>query len=496
MIMLRIHISDVNEKQAVCFDTGLDPRSFARTKMSQCLIEPGYIVYPDGSNTVWKASGVNELDGYMRVWGTPFSGERLDMLISMINAPKQTPEQAEERQKAALQAVAYWIKAKLFIGDTHSVLNPGAAFVSCSDGGEYQKGSVFFTPESLSQRCLLVEGASYTAVLRSGVSEIRHDIPSAMDRYNCPDLKDTDAAAFCAGTMLYTVLAKANPYPDMNNIYQDMREGVFVPPRLAIPGLDKQFSELINAALLLPVENKKPAMSGAVILGNILKILMDNEEGIVDISSLCGPLSKEEESKILKERNSFIKKQNLVVRTKRFCVRNKFILMGITVAVLFVLFVVISTAKVSRSRPTTEGMAPTTVINEYYEAFSNLNQQLMEACISGASRSDIEIAVNFFALSKIRQAYEANVSSSLLSARVWKQTGGELPSPNAFGVTDITITPRGGSEEEGLVVYRVDYLLWSPDEKTASSRTDELTLRRIRGNWRITEINRTLNSGF
>jgi hypothetical protein len=494
--MLRIHISDVNEKQAVCFDTGLDPRSFARTKMSQCLIEPGYIVYPDGSNTVWKASGVNELDGYMRVWGSPFSGERLDMLINMTNAPKLTPEQAEQRQKAALQAVVYWMRAKLLIGETHSALNPGAAFVSCSDGGEHQKGSVFFTPESLSQRCLLVEGAGYTAVLRSGVSEIRSSVPSALDLYNCPDLKDTDAAAFCAGTMLYTVLAKTHPYPDNENIYQDMREGVFVPPKLAIPGIDKQLGELIHAALLLPVAAKKTSMSGAVILANLLKILMNKEEGVTDISLLCSTMAKEEEEKFLKERNKFIKKQNFAVKSKRFCIKHKFVLMGVTVAVLFVLFVVVSMTKVRQGRRTTAGMPPDTVINEYYEAFSNLNHIYMEECIYGASKNDIDVATNFFVVTKVKQAYEPGERSSIVPARVWKQTGGELPAPNVFGITDLKITPLGGSDVDGLVVYRADYLLWFPTEKTASSRTDELTLKRIRGNWRITEIHRTLNSGF
>jgi hypothetical protein len=170
--------------------------------------------------------------------------------------------------------------------------------------------------------------------------------------------------------------------------------------------------------------------------------------------------------------------------------------MGVSVAVLFITFVVVSMARVSINRKTTEGMSPETVINEYYEAFSSLNHQFMEECIYGASKSDIEVAMNFFVLSKVRQAYEANEPNTILSARVWKQTGGKLPAPNVFGVTDLTITPRGGSEAEGLVVYSADYLLWSPTENAASSRTDELTLKRIRGNWRITEINRTLNSGF
>ncbi|MDR2942742.1 MAG: hypothetical protein LBV17_09155 [Treponema sp.] len=494
--MQRIHISNVNEKPAVCFDTGLDPRSFARTKMSQCLIEPGYIVHPDGSNTVWKASGVNELDGYMRVWGTPFFGERLDLLLNAVNAPKQTEQQTAAKQAKALQAVVYWIKAKLLMGETHSALNPGAAFVSCSDGGEYQKGSVFFAPESLSQRCLLVEGASHTAVTHSGRSEIRNDAPLVSDRYNCPDLKDTDAAAFCAGTMLYTVLAKAHPYPDMENIYQDMREGIFVPPRLAIPGLNKQLCGLIYSALVLPVEKKRTTMNGAVILGNLLKILMNKEEGITEVFSICNALPKEEETKILKEKNYFIKKQNFIVRSKRFCIRNKIAIMGVSIAFLFVMFVIVSTAKVSRGRLTTEGMAPDTVINEYYEAFSNLNHQFMEACISGAKRDDIDAATNLFVLTRVRQTYEANGQPSVISAKVWKQTGGALPAPDVFGVTDLTITPRGGSEADGLVVFLADYLLWLPNEKAASSRSDELTLKRIRGNWRITEINRTLNSGF
>jgi hypothetical protein len=438
----------------------------------------------------------------MRVWGAPFSGERLDLLLGAVNPPNQktqqatTAEQAAAQQSAALQAVVYWIRAKLLIGETHSTLNPGAAFVSCSDGSENQKGSVFFAPESLSQRCLLVEGAGSTAIMRSGFSEIQRDAPPVLDNYNCPDLKDTEAAAFCAGTMLYAVLAKAHPYPDMLNIYQDMREGVFVPTQLAIPGLDKQLCELINSALLLPVEKKRTTMSGAAILGNLLKILMNKEEKTAEASTLINPLPKEEELRISKEKTSFIKKQNIVVKSRRFYIRNKMAIIGVVVGLLFIVFVTASLAKTSQSRQTTAGMSPDTVINEYYEAFSTLNHQLMEACISGASKSDIDVAINFFVLTKVRQTYEPGGRPSIVSARVWKQIGGELPSPDAFGVTDLTITPRGGNETEGLVVFRADYLLWFPQEDAPSSRTDELTLKRIRGNWRITEINRTLNSGF
>jgi hypothetical protein len=174
--MLNIHVSDVDGKPATCFDTGLEPRSFARTKMSQCLIEPGYIVYPDGTHKVWKATGVNEVDGFMRVWGSPFTGKRLDFLLGQADSGLKTTAQ-EVSLQAALQAVAFWIHCKLLLGDVRSALNPGAIFISSEGGKDFPKGTVFFAPENLSQRCLLVEGLD-------------------TDYYNCPDLKGMEAAAF------------------------------------------------------------------------------------------------------------------------------------------------------------------------------------------------------------------------------------------------------------------------------------------------------------
>jgi hypothetical protein len=138
-------------------------------------------------------------------------------------------------------------------------------------------------------------------------------------------------------------------------------------------------------------------------------------------------------------------------------------------------------------------MSPETVANEYYEAFSALNHMFMEACIMGADKSDINVAVNFFVVTKLRQNYEGANRPSIISARVWKELGGELPSPNAFGVTDLTIKQTGGSEFEGIVYFRTDYLLWFPHEEEPSHRTDDLTLKIHKGNWYITEINRTIN---
>jgi len=468
--MQSINISTVDGKTAVCFETGLDPRAFARTKMSQSLIETGVISYPDGPHEVWKPAGVNEINGLMSVWGPLFASQRLDILLEKTGSLVQTASRQAARQ-TALQAVAFWIRAKMLLGDKRSASNPGAAFICGEDGKtpKQKKGSVFFAPEHLSNRCLFIEG-------------------SEIDRYNCPDLTGMDTAAFCAGLMLYRILAGAHPYPAAT-IYQDMREGIFLPPHLAAVGLNKKICDLIMAALLLPVEKRRPAKSGSDILAGFLEILTDRENRVIDISSLFNKLTTEENTRLEKEKQRHLFRQNTFVKTKRFAIRNKYVLFGTAVGLLFFLFIIFSTTKSISQRLTTAGMASDTVIMAYYDAFSSLNHVFMEACVMGADKTDINAAASLFAVGKAREAYELSNTSNFVPARVWKDIGGELPAPNVFGVTDLDIEYLAGSEEDSMIIYRTNYLLWTPNDDYAIKRNDVITLRRDRRkNWRITEI--------
>jgi hypothetical protein len=500
--MQKIHISNVNGKSSVCFDTGLDPRSFARTKMSQSLIEPGYIVSPDkvssskNTHTVWKAIGVTEMDGLMRVWGPSFSGERLDLIINEVFNPKQDADSRAKARQAALEAIVYWIRAKMLLGETQSALSPGSAFVTRHDQAQdqtgtsenFSKGSVFFTPENLSQRCLFVEGAE-------------------PNYYYCPDLNGMEAAAFCAGAMLYRLFTNTHPYPDENTVFQDMREGVFLPVNVAAPGLDEKINNLIQAALLLPVNLKKLQRnlekdikdpkdlikSGTDILGSLLNILMDKDGNVVSIFSIFQQLNADKKNELEKERNSFNIRKKIFVSTKRFIVRNKHAVIISSLALSFVLFIIFSITMSYSDRPTTEGLYPDAVVITYYEAFNSLNHVLMEACIMGADKTDIDAAIGLFVIDRVRMSHEIITGgTSLISARVWRHQGGELPALDVFGTTDLNIWHVGGSERDGTVMYRADYTIWFPTDYLYSVRNDELTLKRDRRrNWRIVEINRT-----
>ena len=490
--MQHVYISDVDGNPAVCFDSGLDSRSFARTKMSQSLIENGYIVYPDGSHKIWRASGVNEVDGQMRIWGPHFTGKRLDLLLNELNSTTS--------QQTAFQALVFWLRAKMLLGDTRTTLDPGAVFVCLEDdltsGHAYPKGSVFFAPENLTNRCLGVERTKYSTETSGGTAQAKNGSPSSvkipvLDRYNCPDLTGMEAVAFCAGTILYKILANAYPYPDDTTIFQDMREGVFLLPHLAISSLDKKFCELIQSALLLPVKKRSSNMSGTDIISEMLRMLMDNESQAVLVSSLFIQLSLEESMQLEKEKKRHLIIHNVFIKIKRFILHNKQTLIVAAVVFLFILFLTVSTTRSLLQRPTTKGMASDAVTVAYYEAFSSLDHVFMEACVQGASKNDINAVMNLLAIDKTRQAYGMSTSSTYIPAKEWKESGGEQPALDVFGITDMSIFHLSGREEDGLVMYRVNYLLWSP-EGYLIDRSDVLTLTRDRRkNWRITEIVRT-----
>jgi len=463
---LRVHVSNVDNNPAMCFDTGLDPRSFARTKMSQSLIEPGYVVNPDGSHEVWKAAGVNETDGSMRVYGSPFQGKRLDLLLNEICSETLGNRDKSALKKESINAVVSWIKAKMFLGETRSALNPSASFAS-------PDGSVFFAPEYLSNRCLYLEGI-------------------LQDTYNCPDLLGMDASAFCAGLMLYVIFTGSQPYSG-TEIYQDMREGVFMPVLFASPGLNAQLAELIQAALFLPVIKKRTLQKsrdlkyGINILTKLIEILSSDEIMLAEVS-------QEKTEQIEKDKKSYVFRQKIAVKTRRFAVRNKHLLVGASIVFAFVLFITVSTAKSYASRLTTLGMTAQEVVITYYNAFSSLNYSMMDACVQGkrTGRTDLIAALNLIAIYKQRQNYEMAHDIAIVQAKTWRDNGGELPAPDVFGVTDLFVQYRGGDENEGLVFYSADYKLWSPMENFARIRSDRLMLKRDKKkNWRIVELDRS-----
>jgi hypothetical protein len=498
----QVFLFDVDGQKALGFDMGLDSRAFARAKFAQFITEPGLIVSFDGANSsvnLWKAEGVVEYseaeaaEATMVVWGPPppFKWERLDILLH-----------DNEKREESLTAILFWIRAVLALREKrHAPIGAPPLWPCAALVGEDKPGEVFFVPPNLASHCLMAKDAS-----------------KINNRYVHPDLNGMNAAAFTAAAMLYQVFAGSPAFPAADEIvlHEDMREGNFLPIRLAVPGLDDGLAALIQNALSQNVKKGTPLPNGARLLEGFLAILRtDPTDPTAPLASFINPLSETDKLSIEKEKTQYLKTKTAEVNTRRFIKRNAAILLGCFAAFVIAVLIANSIIK-SRSALSTAGMQPVQLIESYYNAFGALDHQWMEACvINGAGKDDITMVMNLFIISKLKQAYEYNVRSSFISAKDWLEAGGGQVQFQVFGVTDLQLTINNEQltmNSSNEVLYRADYTLWVPGEALDDSeteqdamsdkriieylppkdfqRTDLVTLVQKKGNWRISEIRR------
>jgi hypothetical protein len=480
MMNVRIFTFEKEGEKVLGFDTGLDAQGFAQAKLAQFITEQGFILYPEGRKEIWKPAAVIEMDSpvtpgegkRMIIRGPAFEGERLDSIL-----------EDNRRRDAALDALRFWIRARL--KDETVPIWPGAVIVQDS-------GAILFPPDFLCTRCLQAEG--------------NDALFSGRDAYVNPALNGREAAAFSAAVMLYRIFAGKLPWdltsgrPE-DTLHQDMSEGVFLPVRLAAPGLDERLAALIDRALFPGKGGKRTD------LGEFAAVLESPP------SSFVKALSESEFNALAEERKKLLKRKTVSVQSRRFVIRNSTIIAVIAVVVFVVGLITHSIVAGQKNRPTTKGMKAEEVVSVYYNSFNTLDHTMMEACvIEKAGKEDINMVTNFFVMSKVRQAYEIG-QLTMLSAPEWKAQGSPaLPVP-VFGITDLSIELNGGDESRDLISYETRYNIYYPgsseettpaEELTATgeippmipqalSIRDEVTLIRHKGAWRISEINRRQN---
>jgi hypothetical protein len=280
-----------------------------------------------------------------------------------------------------------------------------------------------------------------------------------------------------------------------------MREGNFVPVRFAVPGLDGRLASLIQNTLTGKDDNGSP-VNRAAIPGELCAFLRTINRAV----TLVHPLSEADSLLLEKEKAQFLKINAAAVRTKRFVMRNSTLLLVILAAVAAVSLLAFTVAKTMSELPTTAGMDPVQVIERYYNAFGDLDHQMMEACVTGGTgKNDISAVINFYALSKNRQAYDARSAPLVMGPRQWQESGGGPLIAPLFGAADLRIEWLSGNETAEAVRYLAEYTFWVPARAVAEGnaaeddditlsvsyhRRDLLTLARKKGNWRITEIQR------
>ena len=466
---------ELNGESVLVFDTGLDAQAFAKAKMAQFIIYPGFIVYPDGTVETWQAGGVLEQQS-MLFWGPFFPGRRLDEILGN-----------NDRKDEALDALRFWLRAheamqsvsgereRPFTGPAgaYIVTEQQAAASSCA----FPAGTVFFPPARLLKR--YHEGAE-------------------AERWVHPDLEGAEAVSFSAAAMLYRIFSGAPPFSgdNVDGLRQDIREGVFTPPALAAPGLDPALAALISRALGRGKEGRPAPGVISDYIGPVSR----------SASSWVKPLTEEERLRLRAEQEQYSSKSTRAVKRRRFVSRNTVILTGAAIALVIVFFSILSVRRHIAEQPSTRGMSPIEVVDAYYAAFSSLDPIKMRACVIGrAGRRDIDLVSNLFAVSRIRQAFEIELGQSIFfPAQEWLDAGQPVTERIVFGITDLGI--RALSQDETSARFEAYYTLWMPGAFFAGEEgipsleempppggltlRDRLYLVLHRGSWRITEIYR------
>jgi hypothetical protein len=116
-------------------------------------------------------------------------------------------------------------------------------------------------------------------------------------------------------------------------------------------------------------------------------------------------------------------------------------------------------------------MSPVQVAEAYYKAFGKLDHGFMDACVvDKAGKGDIEATMNFFVISRVRQAYEQKMT--YLSAEEWLAEGSPVVEALIYGMTDIQIEGIETDESDGTVTLRSRYRFWFPASGSSASPAD------------------------
>ncbi|MCL2880795.1 MAG: hypothetical protein FWF29_11155, partial [Treponema sp.] len=290
--------SEYNGRTVLGFDTGLDSQAFAQSKMAQFISQCGILVFPDGRTEQWKAVGVVEkartINGTptMVMWGPDFPGESLDTLV-----------RDQGRKEEAIDAVKYYLKARIIVGNEQPIYGGACGVMVASGNGteNYPRGTILFMPERLTKRCIEAGG---------------DDEILAASQWVHPDFRNDDLTVFSAAAMFYTILTGQIPFQqkDGDTLRQDIREGVFIPLRLAAPGLDKNIDAVITESLEpdKKKENGKRRPSPDQFLQAV------GLPGSSQSSSWFRVLQTEEKQKIENELGQYRKNSEFTVKTRRF----------------------------------------------------------------------------------------------------------------------------------------------------------------------------------
>ncbi len=452
---MSLHSAITEEKTTrIGIPTGLEPGSFALTKVTAAKSDPGWVV-TDNQVVEWRFLGITYVKGQPWLFGPMAEGRSLAAML----------DQPTEAALAALLALA----RALTLLEQRGV----PPFRLQSEAVIYlEEGGILFLPPTI------------MAVLKDS-RPLDYRI-QAFEAINHPYVVGKDCCSYTMAALAYRVLTGEFPFIDETE--QGLRDRIrrlrVAPPHLARPEIREEVSQLIMKGLAKP---------GSLSLADWAAALESWQK-----ESPLSAVSDAERAAVLAKAREHKEKAGRSFRRSVFFEKNgRLILIGL--AGLAVVAAVASSILRNALAPrVTAGFSPQQVVEAFYKSIGPLDHATMEDCVVGdAGKAEVNEAVNLFVISRQTIAYEGK--SYILDAADWDAKGRKPVASPFFvhGVTRLVVTRERGEPEPVFTATYERYARVFEDQAMETAPavngrkvTDRLYLRKDKEDWVIYRIER------
>ncbi|MFQ3547707.1 MAG: hypothetical protein SNJ56_05160 [Termitinemataceae bacterium] len=224
---------------------------------------------------------------------------------------------------------------------------------------------------------------------------------------------------------------------------EDIRDGFCTPLALVVPNLRPELADAIDR-ILRNRGTAGEAVPGEVAASQMLEFLQYLGPPGSSLQQTLPNDGIERSKEVLQQLQKRADRERRDILRKRFLKKYRAFIMlavGGLAAMGLIIYTVISD---QQQKPTTRGLEPEAVVELYYRSFNTLDHQTMEACVQkGIGKQDIEGVINFFVISRVREAYERK--TSIIDPETYRREYERLeklpPGLTVFGIADMQIEP-------------------------------------------------------
>lgn len=473
-----VELRELDGNKVLGIASGLNPRSFAQTRIASSLSGHGYVFRADGTVDEWIPAGTMCVEAggksEMYIYGPAFEG------ISLLSAVDEQRETAWKLLHTTISILtkAYLeqkISAEIMTGITAA--GPGS-IITAADG------SVLVLPSDLFIRC--VGGHGETCEITSRLLWIHPDHRT---------INPSWAFSFMAGSLAYRIAAGYPPFgrsstqaktvPKAEDIALDMKNDLFEPLEVAVWAIRPAAAACINALVSTKVATSTDTL---VSFGPSI-------DSIIDPAKESIPESEE----FVAARMSVEKKILYVAKRKDFFRRYRTTILVAGIALILLTAFIVSYIHDNGKKPNTLGLEPAEVVSKFYEGVNTLDQDIPRTFMYKNVKSGYDdLMTNLFVTSKVRQSYEKD-TGIVGPAKLYVDK--DPLNRMIYGITNLTIQENSLSKETGS--YTVSFYFWLPmsikefdvvDVKnipiqlSVYAYKDIMTIGYIKDRWKITAI--------